>query len=157
MNPKEDSTEYISHSLTAQWQLAGWVELRGIDYQLVMPAGLPKLAGVYRIEATDTRELYVGEGANLFRRLRNYENAGWIPDTYSRTNRQVQGWIYLNLSSRKSSFQIHVCTNSEFATAGAGSRSLNLGQKYFRTLLEAATIADRSDWAIVNKQYDRLA
>lgn len=120
-----------------------------------MPQRLPKSAGVYRIEATETRELYVGEGTNLSRRLRNYENAGWSPDTYSRTNRQVQSWIYLGLNSGKSSYQIHVCTRAEFASAGASSRLLDLSQKYFRILIEAATVADRSDWTIVNKQYDR--
>ena len=157
MDAPRHMIEALSHSLTTYWQFVGQVELAGVGYQLVMPTGLPKLAGVYRIEATDTRELYVGEGANLFRRLRNYENAGWIPDTYSRTNRQVQAWIYLGLSSRKSSYQVHVCTHAELTTAWVGGRSLNLGQKYFWTLIEAAMIAERSDWAIVNKQYDRLA
>jgi len=156
LDPQPHSIERISHSLTAHWYIAGSVELAGIDYQLVMPEGLPPAAGVYRIEATESRELYVGEGASLSRRLRNYENAGWIPDTYSRTNRQVQSWIYLGLSSGKSSYQVHLCTHAEFASAGAGSRPLDLNQKYFRALVEAATIADRSDWTIVNKQYDRL-
>lgn len=79
MDPQPHSIEDISYSLTAHWQVAGTVDLAGIDYQLVMPEGLPQVAGVYRIEATETREVYVGEGASLSRRLRNFGECGLDP------------------------------------------------------------------------------
>jgi len=144
-----------SHAVTAHWRHAGAVSLAGKGYQLAMPRDLPSVPGIYRIEAEGFREIYVGEGSNLIRRLGDYQNAGWKPDIYSRTNRQIQSWIYQGLNTQKSTFHIYICTSAEFASDGTSSTPLNLNQKYFRALVEASTIAHCRDWTIVNKQYDR--
>ena len=147
----------VTHALNAYWQYVGPVRLAEKGYQLTMPQQIPCDPGIYRIEAVEAREIYVGEGADLFRRLGNYENAGWIPDTFSRTNRQIQKWIYEGLSSQSPTFQIYICTRAEHSSNSAGTTQLNLKQKYFRTLVEAATIAemaDRREMKIINKQFD---
>lgn len=146
-----------THALNAYWHYVGSVRLAEKGYQLTMPQQIPSDPGIYRIEAVEAREIYVGEGANLFRRLGNYENAGWIPDTFSRTNRQIQKWIYEGLSSQSPTFQIYICTHAEHSSDSADTTQLNLKQKYFRTLVEAATIAemaDRREMKIINKQFD---
>ena len=118
-----------------------------------MPAQLPADAGVYTITAQGSREIYVGEGANLSKRLKDYQNAGWMPNTFSRTNRTVQGWIFEGITTKQDSFEIHVCTEAHFTSAGSESIRLNLQQKYFRALVEAATIAAQRELSIKNKQF----
>ncbi len=146
---------FKSHAINAHWQRVGFVRLAEKGYQLRMPQPLPTDPGIYRIEAVDAGEIYVGEGANLFRRLGNYENAGWTPGTFSRTNRLIQGWIYEKLSSCSSTFEILICTDAEFSSDGVDLISLSLNQKYFRTLIEAATIANKHGaMRIMNKQFD---
>lgn len=144
-----------SYAVTAHWRHVGAVSLAGKGYQLAMPRDLPSVPGIYRIEAEGFREVYVGEGSNLMHRLGDYQNAGWKPDIYSRTNRRIQSWIYRGLETQKSTFQIHICTFAEFASDGTSSTLLNLNQKYSRVLVEASTIAYYRDWTIVNKQYGR--
>ena len=145
---------FVSHAINAYWQYVGSVRLAEKGYQLTMPQPLPSDPGIYRIEAVEASEVYVGEGGNLFNRLSDYENAGWIPYTYSRTNRLIQKWIYEALSSHSSTFQIFICTHADFSSDGADLTPLNLNQKYFRTLIEAATIATKCcDMTVMNKQF----
>ena len=144
---------HTTHSMTVVWQHIGLVELAGNGHRLNMPSPLPTDAGVYTIMAKRSREIYVGEGANLSRRLKNYENAGWMPNTFSRTNRTVQGWIFEGITTKQDTFEIHVCTEAHFASDGSKSIPLNLQQKYYRALVEAATIADQRELTIKNKQF----
>jgi hypothetical protein len=140
--------------MTAVWQLVGLVELAGNGHRLTMPSPLPTDAGVYTIMAKRSREIYVGEGASLSRRLKDYENAGWMPNTFSRTNRTVQGWIFEGITTKQDTFEIHVCTEAHFASDGSDSIPLNLQQKYYRALVEAAAIACQANTVIINKQYE---
>ena len=142
-----------THSITSLWQHIGSVSLAGSGHRLTMPAPLPTDAGVYTITAQGSREIYVGEGANLLERLRDYQNAGWMPNTFSRTDRTVQGWIFEGITTKHDSFVIHVCTEAHFALAGSDSIPLNLQQKYYRVLVEAATIAAQRELTIKNKQF----
>ena len=77
-----------------------------------------------------------------------------MPNTFSRTNRTVQGWIFEGITTKQDTFEIHVCTEAHFASAGSESIRLNLQQKYYRTLVEAATIAAQRELMIKNKQFD---
>jgi len=142
-----------AHSISAVWQQVGLVSLAGSGHRLTMPAPIPTDAGVYTITAQGSREIYVGEGADLSRRLKNYENAGWMPNTFSRTNRTVQGWIFEGITTKRDTFQIHVCTEAHFSLAGSESIRLNFQQKYYRVLVEAATIAAQRELTIKNKQF----
>ena len=148
-----NSVHRTTHSISAVWQYVGLVSLAGSGHRLTMPSPLPPDAGVYTITAQGSREIYVGEGANLSGRLKNYENAGWMPNTFSRTNRTVQGWIFEGITTKQDSFEIHVCTEAHFTSAGSESIRLNLQQKYFRALVEAATIAAQRQLSIKNKQF----
>lgn len=141
-------------TIRARWVSVGSVRLSPHQHRLVMPQNLPKVPGIYRIEAVGDREIYVGEGADLNRRLGNYENAGWSPGIKSRTNRYVQGWIHGCLTSDPSAVQVHICTSVQLDVAGEIAQELDLRQKYFRVLVEAATVASMSGWKIKNKQYD---
>ena len=142
-----------THTISAVWQHVGLVSLAGSGHRLTMPSPLPTDAGVYTITAQGSREIYVGEGANLSRRLKDYENAGWMPNTFSRTNRTVQGWIFEGITTKQDSIEIHVCTEAHFASDGSESIRLNLQQKYYRALVEAATIAAQRELMIKNKQF----
>lgn len=124
-----------SHTVTARWRHAGAVSLAGKGYQLAMPPDLPSVPGIYRIEAEGLRARYIGEGSNLKRRLGDYQNASWKPNIYSRTNCQIQSWIYQSLNTQKSILEIYLCTSADYATAVADSRPLNFNQKYFCTLV----------------------
>lgn len=146
--------EHLSEcSIRAQWVSVGSVSLSPQQHRVVMPPDLPNVSGIYRIEATGVREIYVGEGAYLTRRLRNYENAGWSPGIKSHTNRFVQGWIHGCLTSDPSTVQVFICTSAQLEVAGDIAQDLDLRQKYFRVLVEAATVASLSGWKIKNKQY----
>lgn len=138
----------------AQWKSVGSVSLSPQGYRVVMPKNLPSGPGIYRLEAAGVQETYVGEGAYLNRRLRNYENAGWEPRGKSHTNRFVQGWIYECLTSDLTAVQVFICTSAQFEVADGSYQELDLRQKYSRVLVEAATVASLSGWKIKNKQYD---
>ena len=148
-----NSVHRTTHSISAVWQYVGLVSLAGSGHRLTMPSPLPTDAGVYTITTQGSREIYVGEGANLSRRLKNYENAGWMPNTFSRTNRTVQGWIFEGITNKQDTYEIHVCTEAHFTLAGSESIQLNLQQKYYRALVEAATIAGQRELSIKNKQF----
>lgn len=149
------SNEHESECLVrAQWKSVGSVSLSPQQYRLVMPKSPPSAPGIYRLEAAGVQETYVGEGAYLNRRLRNYENAGWNPYIKSSTNRFVQGWIYKCLTSDLTEVQVFICTSAQLEVAGGIAKNLDLRQKYFRVLVEAATIASLSGWTIKNKQFD---
>lgn len=149
-----ESSQLSDWTIRAGWVSVGSVSLSPHQHRLVMPQNLPKAPGIYRIEAAGVREIYVGEGANLYRRLGNYENAGWRPGIKSHTNRFVQGWIYGCLTSEPFAVQVHICTSVQLVIAGEIAQELDLRQKYFRVLVEAATVASLSGWKIKNKQYD---
>jgi hypothetical protein len=91
--------EVVQNHLVSNWVSIGNVTIRD-GYKLNMPGDIPALPGVYRIIATKTGEAYIGEGKNLAKRLRDYQNAGYEPKRKAATNRSVQGWIY-NLLTEK--------------------------------------------------------
>jgi hypothetical protein len=77
-----------------------------------------------------------------------------MPKTFSRTNRTVQGWIFEGITNKQDTYEIHVCTEAHFTSAGSESNQLNLQQKYYRALVEAATIVAQRELSIKNKQFD---
>ena len=145
--------EVVQNHLVSNWVSIGNATIRD-GYKLRMPSDIPALPGVYRIIATKTGEAYIGEGKNLAKRLRNYENAGFKPDRKAATNRSVQGWIYNLLNGKDDSVQISICTDAHILGAGDSVIPLDFQQKYFRTLVESLTIFNNhKELEIVNKQF----
>jgi hypothetical protein len=146
--------EVVQNHLVSNWVSIGNVTIRD-GYKLRMPSDIPALPGVYRIIATKTGEAYIGEGKNLAKRLRNYENAGFKPDRTAATNRSVQGWIYNLLNGKDDSVQISICTEAHILGADDSVIDLDFQQKYFRTLVESLTIFNHKELKIVNKQFHK--
>jgi hypothetical protein len=146
--------EVVQNHLVSNWVSIGNVTIRD-GYKLRMPSDIPALPGVYRILATKTGEAYIGEGKNLAKRLRNYENAGFKPDRKAATNRSVQGWIYNLLNGKDDSVQISICTEAHILGADDSVIDLDFQQKYFRTLVESLTIFNHKELKIVNKQFHK--
>ena len=146
--------EVVQNHLVSNWVSIGNVAICD-GYKLRMPSDIPALPGVYRIIATKTGEAYIGEGKNLAKRLRNYENAGFKPDRKAATNRSVQGWIYNLLNGKDDSVQISICTEAHILGADDSVIDLDFQQKYFRTLVESLTIFNHKELKIVNKQFHK--
>ena len=146
--------EVVQNHLVSNWKSIGGVTIRD-GYKLNMPGDIPALPGVYRIIATKTGEAYIGEGKNLAKRLRNYENAGFKPDRKAATNRSVQGWIYNLLNEKDDSVQISICTEAHILGADDSVVKLDFQQKYFRTLVESLTIFNHKDLILANKQFHK--
>jgi hypothetical protein len=146
--------EVVQNHLVSNWVSIGNVAICD-GYKLRMPSDIPALPGVYRILATKTGEAYIGEGKNLAKRLRNYENAGFKPDRKAATNRSVQGWIYNLLNGKDDSVQISICTEAHILGADDSVIKLDFQQKYFRTLVESLTIFNHKELKIVNKQFHK--
>lgn len=146
--------EVVQNHLVSNWVSIGNVAICD-GYKLRMPSDIPALPGVYRILATKTGEAYIGEGKNLAKRLRNYENAGFKPDRKAATNRSVQGWIYNLLNGKDDSVQISICTEAHILGADDSVIDLDFQQKYFRTLVESLTIFNHKDLILANKQFHK--
>ena len=146
--------EVVQNHLVSNWVSIGNVTIRD-GYKLRMPSDIPALPGVYRIIATKTGEAYIGEGKNLAKRLRNYENAGFKPDRTAATNRSVQGWIYNLLNGKDDSVQISICTEAHILGADDSVIDLDFQQKYFRILVESLTIFNHKDLILANKQFHK--
>ena len=148
------NTEIVQNHLVSNWVSIGGVTIRD-GYKLNMPGDIPALPGVYRIIATKTGEAYIGEGKNLAKRLRDYQNAGYEPKRKAATNRSVQGWIYNLLNEKDDSVQISICTEAHILGADDSVIDLDFQQKYFRTLVESLTIFNHKELKIVNKQFHK--
>ena len=146
--------EVVQNHLVSNWVSIGNVAISD-GYKLRKPSEIPALPGVYRILATKTGEAYIGEGKNLAKRLRNYENAGFKPDRKAATNRSVQGWIYNLLNGKDDSVQISICTEAHILGADDSVIDLDFQQKYFRTLVESLTIFNHKDLILANKQFHK--
>jgi hypothetical protein len=120
-----------------------------------MPSDIPALPGVYRIIATKTGEAYIGEGKNLAKRLRDYQNAGYEPKRKAATNRSVQGWIYNLLNEKDDSVQISICTEAHIVSESDSVVTLDFQQKHFRILVESLTIFNHKDLILANKQFHK--
>lgn len=148
------SVETVHNHLVSNWETIGDVSIHA-GYKLKMPKNIPALPGVYRIIAAKSGEAYIGEGKNLAKRLRDYENAGYEPKRKAATNRSVQGWIYRLLNEKNDSVQISICTDAHILGAGDSEIPLDFQQKYFRTLVESLTIFNHQDLNLANKQFLR--
>ena len=95
-------------------------------------------------------QIYVGEGQNLLKRLKNYENAGYKPDKFARTNRRVQGWIF-NCVEQGHSVRLLICTSAKINQVDEIARSLPLEDKHSRTLIESFVRAYKSNLQFENK------
>ena len=148
------NVEVAKNHLISNWVSIGNVTIHD-EYKLKMPSDITKLPGVYRIIAAKSGEAYIGEGKNLAKRLRDYENAGYEPKRKAATNRSVQGWIYNLLNEKDVSVQISICTDAHILGAGDSVIPLDFQQKYFRTLVESLTIFNHKELKIVNKQFHK--
>jgi hypothetical protein len=146
--------EVVQNHLVSNWVSIGNVAICD-GYKLRMPSDIPALPGVYRIIATKTGEAYIGEGKNLAKRLRDYQNAGYEPKRKAATNRSVQGWIYNLLNEKDDSVQISICTEAHILSADDSVIDLDFQQKYFRTLVESLTIFNHKDLILANKQFHK--
>lgn len=146
------SVETVHNHLVCNWETIGDVIVH-VGYKLKMPRYIPAVPGVYRIIATKSGQAYIGEGKNLAKRLRDYENAGYEPKRKAATNRSVQGWMYHLLEVEDDSVQISICTEAHILGAGDSVIPLDFQQKYFRTLVESLTIFNHKDLKLANKQF----
>ena len=148
--------EIFSQEVVSTWTYVGAVT-NGMDFpKLVMPDEIPNKPGVYRIFSPASNGCYVGEGKSLKFRLKKYENAKYVKGAaVAWTDRTVQGWIAEGLKSQESEFQIWCCSSAKIRNHKNDWVPLNLRQKYFRSLVEAITIArEPDDLHYINKQYE---
>ena len=146
--------EEVQNQLISNWVSIG--NVTGSDgYKLKMPSDIPASPGVYRIIGARSGEVYIGEGKDLRKRLRDYQNAGYEPKRKAATNRSVQGWIYNLLNEKDDSVQISICTEAHILGADDSVIPLDFQQKYFRTLVESLTIFNHKELKIVNKQFHK--
>jgi len=150
-----DRNVSIDHfELECQWTEVGFVDRQGEGHKLKLPEGLPEQPGVYQIVANNVpvnlSQIYVGEGKDLSKRLRNYENAGYMPNKYARTNRRVQGWIF-NCIESGYPVTISICTSAKIYRPGKDSKVLHLADKHCRTLVESFVRASKDDLRFENK------
>ena len=150
----ETSIKNISQEVTSEWILIGLVT-NGIEFpKIVMPFGIPDKPGIYRIFNPASGICYVGEGQSLKYRLKKYENAKYVKGApVAWTDRTVQGVIAEMIRSKESEFQIWCCWSAKIRDIKSDLHELDLSQKYFRTLIEAVTIAGDPDLVYINKQY----
>ena len=147
--------EVVQNHLISNWVSIGNVTVRD-GYQLQMPSDIPTSPGVYRIIATKSGEVYIGEGRDLRKRLRDYQNAGFWPGHKANTNRFVQGWINELLNEKSDLAQISICTEAHILGADDSVIPLDFQQKYFRMLVESLTIFNsHKELTIVNKQFEK--
>jgi hypothetical protein len=118
-----------------------------------MPDGIPDKPGVYRIFCPTSKKCYVGESQLLKNRLKDYENAGYVQGAAANTNRTVQGVIAEMIRSNDSEFQVWCCSSAKIRDKKFDLLDLDLSQRYFRTLIEAITIAGDPELIYINKQY----
>ena len=132
----------------------GFVTHKGDGHKLKLPEGLPSEPGVYQLIVNGAPrglgQIYVGEGQNLLKRLKNYENAGYKPNKFARTNRRVQGWIF-NCVEQGHSVRLLICTNAKINQVDEIARSLPLEDKHSRTLIESFVRAYKSNLQFENK------
>ena len=148
--------EIFSQEVVSTWTYVGAVT-NGMDFpKLVMPDEIPNKPGVYRIFSPASNQCYVGEGKSLKFRLKKYENAKYVEGAaVAWTDRTVQGWIAEGLKSQESEFQIWCCSSAKIRNHKNDWVPLDLRQKYFRSLVEAITIArEPDDLHYINKQYE---
>ncbi len=137
-----------------QWTNIGFIVRQGEGHKLKLPKGLPEKPGVYQIVVDDAPEdlsqIYVGEGRNLLKRLSDYENAGYMPNEYARTNRRVQGWIFKCIESGHPA-NILICTSAKINQPGKDLQVLQLADKHCRTLVESFVRASKNNLRFENK------
>lgn len=150
-----DGNVSIAHfEFECKWTDVGSVECQGKGHKLKLPKGLPEQPGVYQIFAhnvpVNLSQIYVGEGKNLSKRLKDYENAGYVPNRYARTNRRVQGWIF-NCIKSGHPVTISICTGAKINQTGEDSKVLQFADKHCRTLVENLIRASKGDLRFENK------
>lgn len=150
-----DGNVSIDHfECECQWTDFGFINRQGEGHRLKLPEGLPEQPGVYQIVAINVpmnlSQIYVGEGKDLSKRLRNYENAGYMPNEYARTNRRVQGWIFTCIESGYP-VTISICTSAKINQSGKDSKVLQLADKHCRTFVESFVRASNGDLRFENK------
>lgn len=150
-----DRNVSIDHfEFECQWTDIGFIDRQGNGHKLKLPEGLPKQPGVYQIFAINVplnmSQIYVGEGKDLSKRLKDYENAGYMPNRYARTNRRVQGWIF-NCIDSGHPVTISICTSAKINQPGKDLKALQLADKHSRTLVESFVRASKDDLRFENK------
>ena len=152
--PSSANIEIVQNQLIINWETVGDVSVQDRDkFKLKMPKDIPASPGVYRIIAAQSGQAYIGEGKNLSKRLRDYQNAGYRPDRKAATNRSVQGWIYTLLEENSDSVQISICRKASVISNNDLATELDFEQKYFRMLVESLTIFNHKDLILLNKQF----
>ena len=152
--PSSTKIEIVRNQLITHWETVGEVSIHD-GYKLNMPKGITQSPGVYQIMAIKSDSAYIGESQNLATRLRAYGNAGYERDRAANTDRTVQGWIYETLQDNDVSVEISVCAQAEIADGANLPITLDLRQKYFRTLVESFTIFNHRNLTLVNKQFQK--
>jgi hypothetical protein len=131
------------------------VKMRGSEnFKLQMPIDIPKKPGIYRlvIEGQNSFEhdIYVGEGEDVHKRLKDYENAGWMPGRLAYTNRRVQGWLVESIRAG-ASIEVQHCTLASIQVNGSLRKDLGLDQRYNRMLIENSLFSHFEGRKFLNK------
>ena len=127
--------------IEANWVLCSApIKMRdGETSKLLMPPDIPNKPGIYRFGIKDPNpsgfDMYVGEGQNIQKRLKDYENAGWTLKGLAYTNRMVQGWL-VEAIQMNATVELWHCTDAYFQVSGGLHNPLDLNKKYNRILIE---------------------
>ena len=126
----------------------------GETSKIQMPLDIPEKPGIYRIciKGINPSEFgaYVGEGQDIQKRLKNYENAGWNPERLAYTNRMVQGWLVEALRM-DATVELWHCTEAYFQVTGELQNSLDLNKKHNRVLIENSLFNHFKNERFLNK------
>ena len=115
-----------------------------------------KKSGIYKLIPENhpekrKPELYIGEAQNIFKRLNNYTNAGYVLNADREyTNRRIQGWMHdLNKMKNGGGVKIFVCTEAPYLCQDGEKLRLDLSGKtngkYNRELIEHIEIANSAN------------
>lgn len=152
----EPSFKIFYQEVESKWSFVGVVREGEIFPKIVMPKEIPNSPGIYRIFSPTSRKCYVGESKSLKNRLKKYENAGYVEGAQKIwTDRTVQRWIAESLRSKETEIQVWCCSSANIRNFESDWEPLDLREKYFRSLIEAITIAREPDLAYVNKHYQK--
>ena len=151
-----DNTTKLLAQIESNWVLCSTlIKMReGETSKLQMPRDIPQKPGVYRINIKGPNpsefDSYVGEGKNIQKRLKDYENAGWTLKGLAYTNRMVQGWL-VEAIRMGATAELWLCTDAGFQGNDELQKSLDLSKEFNRLLIENSVFNHFKNEIFLNK------